>query len=67
MYDTNFFGSMSWQQLNVISFVSRDMTRQKNCMCLGVVVEEADKNVDLNKKQDIVSYVSICSACVSLW
>ena len=45
---------MSWQQLKVISFVSRDTTGQKDGMCLGVVVEEADKIVDLNKRQGIV-------------
>ena len=51
---TNFFSSMSWQQLKVISFVSRDTTGQKNGMCLGIVVEGADKIVDLNKRQGIV-------------
>ena len=41
---------MSWQELKVIS---RDTTGLKNGMCLGVV-EEADKIVDLNKRQGIV-------------
>ena len=68
MYDTcisktNFFSSMSWQELKVIS---RDTTGLKNGMCLGVVVEEVDKIVGPQQKTGHCE-VGICSACVSLW
>ena len=56
-----FFGGTSWQQLNVISLVTRDTTRQ-NGMC------HSGSGRDSVPQQKTRHYeVNTWSACVSSW